>query len=82
LTLQKEQQRLLTQAVAELPMPFRTVLILSEIEELPHREIAALLGCRVGTVKSRLFRARQRLREDLEPYWTGTSQPVAAGETS
>ena len=67
--LDRELQRLLVEAIAALPLKYRTVLVLSEIEELPHREIAALLGCREGTVKSRLHRARQRLRERLGPYW-------------
>lgn len=78
--LQKERQALLVQAIAALPMKYRTVLVLSEIEELPHREIATLLDCREGTVKSRLHRARQRLRERLEPYWRGSETGVAVGE--
>ncbi len=77
--LYRELQRLLVEAIVALPLKYRVVLVLSEIEELPHREIAALLGCREGTVKSRLHRARQRLRERLGPYWHGDRQ---GGETS
>ena len=73
LTLQRECHRMLTRAIAALPFPYRSVLVLAEIEEIPHREIATLLGCREGTVKSRLHRARKKLREQLEPYWRGVS---------
>lgn len=78
LTLRRERQRILSRAIAELPLSYRAVLVLSEIEELPHREIAALLGCREGTVKSRLHRARHKLREHLEPYWRGADGLAAA----
>ncbi len=80
LLLHRERQRLLAQAIAALPLTYRSVLVLSEIEELPHREIAALLGCREGTVKSRLHRARQRLRDHLAPYWQDSDAGAVAGE--
>jgi RNA polymerase sigma-70 factor (ECF subfamily) len=48
-------------AMAALPQRFRAVLALREIEGLPYQEIAAVLGLSLGTVESRLFRARQRL---------------------
>lgn len=50
----------------ELPEKFRTILVLREFEELSYNEIAAVLQCQLGTVESRLFRARQRFREHLE----------------
>jgi DNA-directed RNA polymerase specialized sigma24 family protein len=43
--------------------------VLFEVEEWSHADIAALLGCRQGTVKSRLHRGRERLRQALTPYW-------------
>lgn len=49
-----------------LPEPFRETLILRELEELPYREIAGITGVPVGTVMSRLARARQMLVRDLE----------------
>lgn len=52
-------------AIQELPVEFREVIILREYEELSYQEIAALLDCPVGTVMSRLARARSRLRELL-----------------
>lgn len=58
----------LREAIAELPPVFRTVLVLRELEDLSYDEIARILGCSIGTVESRLFRARARIRESLGPY--------------
>jgi RNA polymerase sigma-70 factor, ECF subfamily len=67
--LEREIQGRLAAAVAALPLALRAPLVLYEIEDWPQREIARALGCREGTVKSRLHRARARLREELAPYW-------------
>jgi RNA polymerase sigma-70 factor (ECF subfamily) len=48
-------------AIEALPEPFRETLVLRELEELPYREIAAITGAPIGTVMSRLARARQML---------------------
>jgi RNA polymerase sigma-70 factor (ECF subfamily) len=48
-------------AVEQLPLPFREVLVLREIQELSYKEIAEVTGVPIGTVMSRLARARQRL---------------------
>ena len=61
----------LARALAGLPLAFRVPLVLFEIEEWSLDEIAGWLGCRVGTVKSRLHRARRKLREELAPHWNG-----------
>jgi len=53
-------------AVAELPRGFKEVVILREWEDLPYEEIAQRLGLSVGTVKSRLFRARSQLEKSLK----------------
>lgn len=53
------------EAIDRLPEDFREVLVLSDIENLPYAEIAGVLGIPVGTVKSRLFRARRQLQEVL-----------------
>jgi RNA polymerase sigma-70 factor (ECF subfamily) len=55
-------------AVDALPDDFREVLVLSDMEELPYAEIAVALGVPVGTVKSRLFRARRMLQGRLRRY--------------
>lgn len=52
--------------VAELPEKYRTILILREFEDLSYTDIAAVLQCNLGTVESRLFRARQRFKEALQ----------------
>jgi RNA polymerase sigma-70 factor (ECF subfamily) len=51
--------------IQQLPVEFREIIILREYEELSYQEIAALLNCPIGTVMSRLARARSRLRELL-----------------
>ena len=52
-------------AIGRLPLHFRTVLALREIEQMSYNEIAEALGLSIGTVESRLFRARKRLRAIL-----------------
>ncbi|HEX7966626.1 MAG TPA: sigma-70 family RNA polymerase sigma factor [Stellaceae bacterium] len=54
---------LLNGLIAELPLLFREVLVLREIEELSYRDIGAVLGVPIGTVMSRLARARGALKE-------------------
>ena len=49
-------------AIRELPLEFREIILLREYEDLSYQEIANLLGCPVGTVMSRLGRARAKLR--------------------
>ncbi len=61
----------LAAAVVALPLGLRVPLVLYEIEDWSQGEIARVLGCRVGTVKSRLHRARARLRRDLAADWDG-----------
>ena len=54
-------------AIAALPMRFRQVLVLHDVEGFTHEEIAEMLGLVPGTSKSQLSRARRRMRELLEP---------------
>ncbi|HSC28389.1 MAG TPA: sigma-70 family RNA polymerase sigma factor, partial [Vicinamibacterales bacterium] len=54
-------------ALATLPEDMRTALVLRDVQGLDYREIASTLGVPIGTVESRIFRARQRLRPLLEP---------------
>lgn len=58
----------LERALQRLPEEFRTVLLLAEVEGLPLDEVAQVMGCPVGTVKSRIFRAKERLRGHLRDY--------------
>ena len=55
-------------AIEALPPLQREALVLFEYEELPLREIAAIVGADIGTVKARLHRARQSLKRRLAPY--------------
>jgi RNA polymerase sigma-70 factor (ECF subfamily) len=57
-----------TGAIDALPPEFREVLVLSDVEGLPYAEIAGVVGVPVGTVKSRLFRARRLLQRRLYEY--------------
>jgi RNA polymerase sigma-70 factor (ECF subfamily) len=65
LVLQQEGRANVMAALAELPVAYREVLLLCEMEEMAYREIAELLGVPIGTVMSRLSRARKSLRQVL-----------------
>lgn len=58
----------LREAIAELPEVFRTTIVLREIDGLAYEEIAEITGVSLGTVKSRIARARQRLQLQLQKY--------------
>ncbi len=64
--LRKERQREIADAIARLSEKYRSVLILREFEDLDYEQIARVLDLSVGTVKSRLSRAREKLRNLLE----------------
>lgn len=66
--LRAEQQRIVSRAVASLPEKYRAPLVLRDLEEFDYGQIAGILGLPVGTVKSRINRARNFLREKLEAY--------------
>jgi len=66
--LARERSAQLWNAIDALPDKLRVVIVLSGIEEHDLGQVAKLLGLPIGTVKSRLFAARQRLRERLQ--WT------------
>ena len=60
-----ERQTAVRAALAELSEEYRTVLVLKEIEGLKYEEIAEIVGCPIGTVRSRIHRARCELRQKL-----------------
>lgn len=65
IVIQREEEAILRKALAELPEQHRVILILREMDGLDYQEIAQVLELQVGTVKSRLARARRALREKL-----------------
>ena len=60
-----------TKALSRLPLHYRAPVVLREIEGWPYARIARTLGCREGTVKSRVHRGKNLLRKDLSEYWNG-----------
>ncbi len=64
--LDQEMREVTRQVLDGLPEKYRTILILREYEDMSYTEIATTLGCSIGTVESRLFRARKRFKEALE----------------
>jgi RNA polymerase sigma-70 factor (ECF subfamily) len=67
LCLKRERQALLRGAIAQLPEPFQTVVVLHDLEGIGFKEIAEMLRQPIGTVKSNEFRACQKLKKMLEP---------------
>ncbi len=64
---EEEKQQLIKKAIERLPFKYRTVLALKDINGFSYIDIANVLGCRIGTVESRLFRARIMLKKILLP---------------
>ena len=58
----------LERALLRLPEEFKTPLLLAEVEGLPLEDVARIMDCPLGTVKSRIFRAKERMREHLKDY--------------
>ena len=55
------------QAIEDLPEDLRTAITLRELEGLSYEEIAEAMDCPIGTVRSRIFRAREAINEKLKP---------------
>lgn len=66
--MRKERQTLVKQALSHMTQEFREVLVLHHTIHLSYEEIAELLGLPVGTVRSRLYRGREEIKEHLRPY--------------
>jgi RNA polymerase sigma-70 factor (ECF subfamily) len=66
-----ELQEKLNEALQTLSEPHRLVVTLHDVQGLPHDEIAKIMDCNVGTVRSRLFYARQQLQAQLSDYIKG-----------
>ena len=64
-----ELENILFEALEELPSELKTAIMLREIEGLTYDEIASIMECPVGTVRSRLFRAREALEKQVQPLF-------------
>jgi len=71
LYIEQANRQIVQDALAELPVPFREILLLCEVEEMSYQEIAETLSIPIGTVMSRLSRARKALRALLQQKLKG-----------
>ncbi len=67
IAMQEQLRETVELAIAALPEELRTAIVLREIEGLSYEEIAAAMDCPVGTVRSRIFRAREAIDEAIKP---------------
>lgn len=58
-------------AIKKLPLPYRSAFILVTQEGLNYRQVAKILGCSENTVAWRMFKAREKLQKELQPYLAG-----------
>ena len=73
--MQQQEVEKVQRAVQELPADFREVIVLRDLEGLSYKEIAAVAGIPIGTVMSRLARARERLLTSLGPSAMPMGEP-------
>ncbi len=76
---QERRRQLLEKALNRLPAKSREVLVLFEIERSSYKEIAATLNLRLGTVMSRLNRARRRLQQEITQVRDGEIEEELLG---
>jgi RNA polymerase sigma-70 factor, ECF subfamily len=74
----KELNETIQKALSGIPYNFRTVFVLKEIEGYSYRDIGKILGLSIGTVESRLFRAREMLRRNLANLTEKTGDSIEA----
>lgn len=84
---QRERDALVLAAVGRLDVEYRALIVLRDLEGFDYKQMADLLDLPLGTLKSRLFRARLALREELAPYFgveneSAASLPDAAGQSA
>jgi len=65
--LSKQVAEAVNRAIEKLPEDLRTAIVLRELEGLSYEEIAVSMNCPIGTVRSRIFRAREAVAEELRP---------------
>ena len=77
--LRHRETELVRGTINSLPEPFRETLVMRELEELSYKDIASLTGSPIGTVMSRLTRARKMLSEVLLPWKVSASDELKGG---
>ncbi len=75
--LAAELEATIHQAMGDLPSDLREAITLREIEGLSYEDIAAVMGCPIGTVRSRIFRAREAVDSKLAPILDESSHQVS-----
>jgi RNA polymerase sigma-70 factor, ECF subfamily len=81
-SVKSETGLLIQQAMAKLPVKYREVFILADVEDLPNEEIGKRLKLKLAAVKSRLHRARRMMRDHLAPHFPDThAAPSTADAT-
>ena len=73
--VQREMQSLVQQEISALPDEFRQVLVLRDIEGLSYEDIHLIIDCPIGTVRSRLHRARAMLKDRLSQFYANQELP-------
>jgi RNA polymerase sigma-70 factor (ECF subfamily) len=66
-TEKNDTSKIVMNAISKLPVKLRIPLLLKDIEGFSYQEIANTINCEIGTVKSRIFRAREGLKNILKP---------------
>jgi RNA polymerase sigma-70 factor (ECF subfamily) len=79
--LEDETRTLVRAAVATLPEHYRSALVLKDLQDMPYEEVAEVLEVPVGTVKSRVNRARSLLKESLREHFAADEERNDAFET-
>lgn len=67
MVLRDEMERVVFEAIDALPEDLRTAITLRELEDMSYEEIAEVMNCPIGTVRSRIFRAREAIDKKLKP---------------
>jgi RNA polymerase sigma-70 factor (ECF subfamily) len=70
----RERHRMVLEALGRLDAEYRAVLVMRDVEGFDYQQMADVLGLPLGTLKSRLFRARLALRDELAPYLEGKTK--------